>query len=183
MKKIVLTTLVVFIISACGSDKLTNSKAEKIINICLDKKPIQRYGNIKTGEILIDMSGEPHRQKVKLYKKLEDEGFLTFKLTGKKSSIYKGAKFYNLTLMDKAKEYIDPSKTSGDYYMLYAYRYEVDEVIEIQETPSFNIASVKVKLKAVDITPLSILPGANLQTERIETYQFKKTDSGWKYCD
>lgn len=183
MKNITLLLLISLIITSCGSDNLTNSKAKDIINKCLEEKPDQRFATIKTGEVLVDPSSKTSMEKVEVYKKLEQEGYLTFTLTNKKNAIYTGAKFYNLSLSEKASKYINQSKKNGDYVMLKSFRYVVDEVIEVQEIPAFNGAKVKVKYKAIDISPFVILPSGTVRENYTKTLDFKKTNNGWKYCD
>lgn len=177
--------MIAIIITAmsCGSDNLSNSKAKKILNNCLESKPEQRFSYLKTGEVLISPSSEVSMEKFKNLEKLADDGYITMNLTTKKNAIWKEAKFYNVELTKKATEYIKKSSKTGGNITLNSHRYVVDEILEIHETPSYNIAKVKVQFKATDMTPFAILSSNSKKEFWTKTLKFTKTNDGWKHCD
>lgn len=197
MKNIILATLVAFAVFGCGSDKLDNSKAEKIINSCLEKNPIERMAS------LYILKAKLEGKKLEDYKKLEEEGYIKlapakpnykkisdsdpladFKRQAQKRRYardYKNA--YDVELTEKGLAYTKDTRKNTAVLRMKSHHYEVDEILEIRETPAYNVASVKVKLKPVGTTPFTVLYGEPAKKERIETYKFTKTNDGWKYCD
>lgn len=75
MKKILLFFVLGALLVSC-SDKLTTSKAEKLIEEKLKENPVERYVTLKTGEI--SLFGYNEMRKADIYEKLQKEGLITF---------------------------------------------------------------------------------------------------------
>ncbi len=174
---------VIITATSCGSDNLSNSKAKKILNNCLKAKPKRHFSYLKTGEVLISPSSQVSMEKLKNLEKLSDDGYITLNLTTKKNAIWKEAKFYHVELTKKATKYIEGSSKTGGNLTLKSHRYVLDEVLEIHETPSYNMAQVKVRFKVTDITPFAILSESSKRKPWTKTLKFTKTNNGWKYCN
>lgn len=184
MKKTLLITISFFVLLSCSSDELTKSKAKKIINACLEQKPEQKSVTIMTGEVLIGLGSQNTKDRIEGYKKLADQGFLKVTLTNKKNPIWKETKYYHVELTDKAKPYIYkiPKATQKSVFMN-SYKYVLDNILEIHETPATNTARVKAQYKLADITPFAAIKLTPPKETIIKTLKFTKTSDGWKYCD
>lgn len=151
MKSLYTIVLMLFIVS-CGSDNLTNSKAKKIISKCLKKEPLQQTAVIKAERGFSRYEDDQYL--LEQYKKLEQEGMMTVKSVKPKFVTSNG--WYIISLSNKAKKYLN--KPSSDLaHIVNTYVYVIDEILEVHEFPSFNTAKVKAKMKAIDITPFSII--------------------------
>lgn len=197
MKKLLLLAL---LICSCGSDNLSNSKAEDIISDCLEKEPIQRTVSIRlnknkiTGDELIK------------YEELKEDGYI--EITSTENNVKKPVKgksndplaewryeaelrrynrnyknAYDIKLTDKAENHIETAPEKSNSVKIKAFRYEVDKVLEVQEIPAMNTAKVKVQYKAVDITPFAILSRKDPTEFWVKDITMMKTSNGWKYCD
>jgi len=171
MKKIFFILFIVFI-SSC-SDKLTNSKAEKIFKDC-----VQQGKYFETKPLLIgNISSYLFKNEdVELYTKLKNEGLITMEKKRNK---------YNIILTDKAKKYI--SETYTDYGFNFAkviiFYYGFEKIKEIYENPSNNTAEVKIIIKKENETPFMLLNNDDFPENKIVTFKYRKTNNGWKLCD
>lgn len=197
MKKLLLLAL---LICSCGSDNLSNSKAEDIISDCLEKEPIQRTVSIRLNKNKIA------KDDLTKYEELKKDGYLEMesaknnvkKPVKKKSDDplaqwryeaelrsynrnYKNA--YDVKLTDKAEKHIETAPEKSNLVKMKAFRYEVDKVLEVQEIPAMNTAKVKVQYKAVDITPFAVLSRKDPAEFWVKDITMTKTSNGWKYCD
>ena len=187
------------ILTSCGSDKLSNRKAENIIEDCLEKEPEKRTVTIRTDRVSLVAEA------LENYKSLADEGFIDLeplhnnakkpkKLSNdpldkwryesklkEYNSLYKNA--YTVKLTNKAQKYIDEALENSKTVTMKTHAYEVDEVLEVQEIPSMNVASVKVRFKPTDITPFSILLRKDIDEFLVKDINMARTSNGWKYCD
>ena len=96
---------------------------------------------------------------------------------------YRKGKEFEVKLTEKALEFMEKVPENQGAAEAKTYKYEVDEVLEVHETPSTNTALVKVNLKATDITPFSILSSKSPSDFWVQKLKFTKTSNGWKYCD
>ena len=195
--KTIIWVLTVLFLASCGSDELSNKKAEKIISKCLENDPElikrTRMVIIKTGAQKI-----PEKDLGK-YQELEDKGFI--ELSKEQSKLkendkndplwewrYKAEQMrikdaYNVKVTQKAESYIDKTYNRKNKNRVQSHAYELDKVLEVQEIPSQNKATVKVRFKPVDITPFSILYHKDPSEFWDKDVKMSKTSNGWKYCD
>ena len=203
--KIIKNTTWLFVLAficSCGSDNLSNSKAEDIISDCLDKEPEKRTATLNINQVTFGTNND----KLERYKELEEDGFIEMEQIDMKSKIKKSKpnandplaqwryeaelrraernkNTFKVTITKKAEKYIDEAKENSNWIKMKAYSYEVDEVLEVQEIPSLNSSKVKVKYEAVDITPFAILSKKDPSEFWIKDITMTKTSNGWKYCD
>lgn len=182
MKKAILITILGLITISC-SDDLSNSKAENIIIECLNKEPYRKTVKFQYGERLIYNKNKEEFQKLK---ELQKKGFLKIDSLGmKKIRFYGKYPKFNIKLLEKSKEYIIEQTESNKklYVELLAFDYEVDEVKEVYEIPSLNVAEVRTNFKKTNVSPFSILTNENTSDFKIRKLKFKKTSNGWRYCE
>lgn len=170
MKKIILVIVVMCMLSC--SNKLTNSKAEKVINSCL-KSEKTRYVGVgffqegKATEIASNSSF------YKYYKKLENDGYIEMKSLGKN--------YYKIFLTEKGEGY----SLGGDNIRIYQFR--VSEITEIHEQTDKNIAKVKGKFEKINKTPFynEDIHEAPADKSNFKPFSvtLRKTNDGWKLCD
>lgn len=183
MKNSILFVAFTIIISSCGSDNLSNSKAENIISECLDVKPEVRKATITIGKATFTKRDYDQELLAK-YIKLMEEGYLQMELLKEFNSGWrKGTKEYSVKLNENALQFMEQIPENGNLAVARAYKYEVDKVLEVQEIPAMNSAKVKVQYKAVDITPFSVFSSKDANEFWINDLNMKKTSNGWKYCD
>lgn len=182
MKKFIFIAILGIFTTSC-SDNLSNSQAEKIISNCLEKNPLREIVKFQYGERLIYNKNKEEFEKLK---ELEKEGYLKIDSLGTKKVRYYG-KYpkYNIELLEKSKEFILEQTESNkkQYVKLLAFEYKVDEVKEVHEIPSMNVAEVRVNYKKVNITPFAILSSENTTDFKIKKLTFAKTSNGWRYCE
>lgn len=180
MKKLLfLSALSVFALSC--SDKLSESKVKKLVNECLEKKPVEGQGYVRTGKVSFLLS-----RNINEYKELEKKGLLKMESIEEKEGFFTN-KYELVALTDKSKPYVIDTKDvdengKGNYVKLYTNK--IDKVGSIQEMPSMNMAEVSVTFKKDDKTPFYDA----LETDKTDFYtkkiMFKKTENnGWVYCD
>ncbi len=183
MKRIFLFSTLITLLTISCSDSLSNSKAEKIINECLEKEPYRKTVKFQYGERTIFNRDKEEFGKLR---ELEDIGLLKIDSLGRKKVRYYGTyTYYDIKLLDKTKEFV-LEQTESDkkqYVELLAFDYEVEEVKEVHEIPSLNEAEVKVNYKKVNITPFSVLSNENTTDFKIRKLTFAKTSNGWRYCE
>lgn len=199
--KNLLLLLVSLAILSCGSDNLSNSKAEDIIEDCLEKTPEKRTVMLNIDQIVFGTDEE----RLKKYQKLEEDGFIEMKLIDTKAEIKKpnakndplaqwryeaemrraerNKNTYNVKITNKSKKYIDDAPEGRNWITMKTFIYEVDKVLEVQEIPAMNAAKVKVQFKAEDITPFAILSAKDPTEFWVKDVNMTKTSNGWKYCD
>jgi len=166
-----------------GSSKLSNSKAKSIISDCLETKPEQRTAYFRIGKATF--SKQDHNQiLLQKYLKLAEDGYLEMKLIKEITKGWnKGTKEYSIKLNEKALKYMENVPENEGNTSAKTYKYKVDKVLEVQEIPAMNIATVKVNFKATDITPFAILSSKDPSEFWIKDLTISKTSNGWKYCD
>ncbi|MEO9511876.1 MAG: hypothetical protein ABJN84_08915 [Flavobacteriaceae bacterium] len=168
---------------ACGSDNLSNSKAEKVISKCLELKPELRKANLRIGKATFS-NKEYDQELLSKYIALTDQGYLEMELLKDITTGWrKGTQEYEVKLSEKALEYMHQIPENGNLAVAKTFAYEVDKVLEVQEIPSMNSATVKVQYKAVDITPFSIFSKKDPKEFLIDDLKMRKTSNGWKYCE
>jgi hypothetical protein len=180
MKKIILFLLTITLLS-CDSDNLSNSKAEKIISKCLEQKPQQRQERLTIGKATF-RDKDYDIELLQKYMQLKDKGYIEMELIKEITKGYrKGSKEYSIKLTNKALEYIIESTEVS--VIVKTFKYEVGEVLEVQEFPAANTAKAKVKFEATNITPFAILSRKDPTEFWIKDFNLTKTSNGWKYCD
>jgi len=183
MKNTILFIFLIIIVSSCGSDNLSNSKAQNIISECLDTKPEVRKATITIGKATFTKQDYDQELLAK-YLKLTEDGYLQMELLKEFNTGWrKGTKEYSVKLNEKALQFMEKIPENGNLAVARAYKYEVDKVLEVQEIPAMNSAKVKIQYKAVDITPFSIFSSKAPNEFWIDDLNMKKTSNGWKYCD
>lgn len=182
MKNILL--LLIFIaLYSCGSDNLSNSKAEDIITECLEKEPLQRSTSFTIKKATFGIK-DHDLELLQKYLKLKEDGFIEMELIKEITKGWrKGYKEYSIKLNEKAMVYLNEVPENGQTAYAKTFRYEVEKVLEVQEKPSLNTAIVKVQFKAVDITPFSVFSPKDPTEFWIKDLKMTKTSNGWKYCD
>lgn len=179
--KIIAILLTVGLLTLSCSNKLTESKVEKIVSECLEQNPIYGEANIVSGQISLYAFEYLER-----YKKLEKNGFLKIEEKSPSNGWY--TKYYEITLSEKIKPYIIDSEEgiSGKFLLnkVKLYTLKVDKIGSIQEIPSMNRAEVSVTYDKGDKTPLY----EYFQTDKTEyttkKINLKKTENqGWIFCE
>ena len=187
MKKILAFLTIGLLLGAC-SDKLTSSKAEKLIQEALEEKPVQGEESIKIGDE-VEFSGYDFivKEELKPYEKLKEEGMIEM--------VYKGinrydAPFYSIHLTDKGKQYLLRIEDVGKYnqHIMKTYSASLDKVDELHVIPEQNSARALVFFK-IEKTPFFVLENLKTQ-ERIKENLVKRAlsfrkleEKGWKVED
>ena len=179
--KSIASIVLLLLVFSCSSDELSNSKAKKIISKCLEKEPEQRTVNIRIGEATFYDRND--KELLNKYMKLKEQGMIEMKLLKKTEKGWNKRKEFSVKLTEKALKFIDEVPENGNYAQAKIFKYIVDDVLEVHETPAINEAVVRVKYKTVDITPFNILSNIDPKEFRIEKLKFTKISNGWKYCD
>ena len=183
MKKFILLTGTLFFLASCGSDNLSNSKAEDIISKCLKANPEQRMERFRIGKATFSKQ-DSDQELLQKYLKLADEEYLEMELIKEvKKGWSKGSKEYRIKLTEKSLEYMEEVPEENGNATVKTFQYAVGEVLEVHETPATNTAEVKVNFKATDITPFAILSRKDPTEFWVQKLKFSKTSNGWKYCD
>ena len=175
------------LLGAC-SDKLTSSKAEKLIQEALEEKPVQGEESIKIGDE-VEFIGYDFivKEELKPYEKLKEEGMIEM--------VYKGinrydAPFYSIHLTDKGKQYLLRIEDVGKYkqHIMKTYSASLDKVDELHVIPEQNSARALVFFK-IEKTPFFVLENLKTQ-ERIKENLVKRAlsfrkleEKGWKVED
>ena len=187
MKKILAFLTIGLLLGAC-SDKLTSSKAEKLIQEALEEKPVQGEESIKIGDE-VEFIGYDFivKEELKPYEKLKEEGMIEM--------VYKGinrydAPFYSIHLTDKGKQYLLRIEDVGKYkqHIMKTYSASLDKVDELHVIPEQNSARAFVFFK-IEKTPFFVLENLKTQ-ERIKENLVKRAlsfrkleEKGWKVED
>lgn len=199
IKTIIWISMLVLFFS-CNSDDLSNNNAEKIISACLDENP-------RLLDVTFNINKTSFRKndkKLGHYKTLADNGFIEMTPVDEKKSIKKpkgddplakwryeaelrrierNGNTFVIKITKKANKFIENAPEKRNIISMKSHKYIVDEVLEVHEIPSENQAKVKVRYKAIDITPFAVLSVKDPSKAVVETLTMKKTSNGWKYCD
>lgn len=187
MKKIFVFLAIGLLLGSC-SDKLTSSKAEKLIQETLEKEPVQGKESIKIGD-KVEFIGYDFRIKEELepYEKLKDEGMIEMISKGKSNY---GYPIYSIQLTDKGKQYLLRVENNGEYkqHIMKTYSTTLDKVDELHIIPEQNSARALVFFK-IEKTPFFVLENSETQ-ERIKENVVKRAldfrkleEKGWKVED
>ena len=187
MKKFLVFLTIGLLLGAC-SDKLTSSKAEKLIQEALKKEPVQGEESIKIGDE-VEFIGHDFivKENLKPYKKLKEEGMI--EMVDKGISRY-DAPLYSIQLTDKGKQYLLRIEDDGKYkqYIMKTYSATLDRVDELHVIPEQNSARALVFFK-IEKTPFFVLENLETQdrikenlVERALTFR-KLEEKGWKVED
>ena len=187
MKKILAFLTIGLLLGAC-SDKLTSSKAEKLIQEALEEKPVQGEESIKIGDE-VEFIGYDFivKEELKPYEKLKEEVMIEM--------VYKGinrydAPFYSIHLTDKGKQYLLRIEDVGKYkqHIMKTYSASLDKVDELHVIPEQNSARSLVFFK-IEKSPFFVLENLKTQ-ERIKENLVKRAlsfrkleEKGWKVED
>ena len=192
MKKILVFLSIGLLLGSC-SDKLTSSKAEKLIQEALEKEPIIGEVNISTGdhvqieeEWTINDSGNLSlftlEEMIKKYERLRDDGVITMSFVEKKAGYSEYEYFYSIHLTDKGKQYVLSTKDEKSYqvHIVKTYSATLNGVKDIHLIPEWNGAEVLVSFK-LDKTPFSILQAKYQDRDEVSNrLSFKKLEEkGW----
>ena len=187
MKKILVFLAIGLLLGSC-SDKLTSSKAEKLIQETLEKEPVQGKESIKIGD-KVEFIGYDFRIKEELepYEKLKDEGMIEMISKGKSNY---GYPIYSIQLTDKGKQYLLRVEDNSEYkqHIMKTYSATLDKVDELHVIPEQNSARALVFFK-IEKTPFFVLENLKTQ-ERIKENLVKRAlsfrkleEKGWKVED
>ena len=162
------------------SDKLTESKVEKLVNECLSKRPSYGKNTIKTGKVNF-----LSKEAVSTYEKLQSKGLLTIE---EKPAVERYSfKYHLITLSDKAKPFVlESNKNTNNTTVntIRLYTKKIDKIGSIQEIPSMNMAEVKIIYKKDDKTPFYDELEGDKTDFITKNIMVKKTENkGWVYCD
>lgn len=181
MKKITLFYLftIALILSSC-SNHLDESRVKKIIEESITDQEMISTKGLVIGEMYSSTINSDDK-----YKKLEAEGMIVIEQDDKNGKV-------NISLTDKAKEYIENIKEEKNTYSMLSnktykvaicriFTYEIESVSDIHENPSDNTATAKVTLKKVNKTPFyEALEKDKTEYTKITMSFFKTTENEWK---
>jgi len=196
MKNILFVSCLLILMS-CSSDALTERKARKIINKCMNESPYEKTTYVKIGEHRV----KSVKNDLKKYQSLIDENLLTvkefeamrerphfnpFKKTGTKEM----TDLVDIQPTSKGKKYLVGSDDKGGLFFdnterayFKMYEYELDEITKVHEVPSFNVAEVDVKFKVKKKTPFAKSDKEGKYLNPTHKFTFMKTDKGWQFCE
>ena len=193
MKKILAFLALGLLLGAC-SDKLTSSKAEKLIQEALGKEPIEDNVQIKIGEEVL-FSSYDFIIEERPYSKLKEDGMI--EMTFIRTKPWSDDRYYSVQLTDKGKQYLTNIEVREDkyknckLYTMKSHSIRFNKVEEIHLIPERNMAYVKASFK-IEKTPFFVLNGLNSgltsEREHIENgliYKYnipftKLEEKGWK---
>jgi len=188
MKKVLLFFVLGALLVSC-SDKLTTSKAEKLIEEKLKQNPVERYVTLKTGDSIEFYVSNGNKEKIEAYESLQKEGFIKMSLVEEYESYYPNSMnyIYSIHLTDKGKKCVkDTYKSSNGKYtenkVMYC-RAVLDKVDDIYIVPSINMAEAKATFK-IEKTPFAVLEDDKYFLEDIKSdvkIGFQKGEkNGWQ---
>ena len=188
MKKVLLFFVLGALLVSC-SDKLTTSKAEKLIEEKLKEKPVERYVTLNTGDSIKFYVSDGNKAEIEAYESLQKEGFIKMSLVEEYESYYPNSMnyIYSIHLTDKGKKCVkDTYKSSNGKYtenkVMYC-RAVLDTVDEIYIVPSINMAEAKATFK-IEKTPFAVLEDDKYFLEDIKSdvkIGFQKGEkNGWQ---
>lgn len=184
----ILTIFFCLTLISCGSDQLTNSKAESIIEDCQTKKSLIKTKTISYGIVeMDDLLKSKFPDYLKPYQENEKLGIVHIGPLERVRGIVGKKDRYEVTLTPKEEEYLVSSeegsggKIKGKFKIC---EYRFAGVKEIQEIPERNEATVKVSFARFNETPLfEDSQEKRNPKEIVKTVTFRKIESGWKLCD
>lgn len=187
-----LAVLLVLLITSCGSDELTKSKAKSIMKECQEKldKELFKTNQYRYGIIDIpDRKSEEYFNTLNTHKKLEKLGLVTISEPNKDTRELGNSKgdIIEVNLTPKGKEFLVGRVDNTFGHLKAEFKsceYKIKKVVEIQEIPERNEAKVKVAFERYNETPF--FEKANQKAnpkELVETASFRKTTDGWRLCD
>ena len=112
MKKILVFLAIGLLLGSC-SDKLTSSKAEKLIQEALGKEPIEDNVQIKIGEEVL-FSSYDFIIEERPYSKLKEDGMI--EMTFIRTKPWSDDRYYSVQLTDKGKQYLTNIEVREDKY-------------------------------------------------------------------
>lgn len=157
MKRILAFLVLGLLLGSC-SDKLTSSKAEKLIQESLGKEPIEDNVKIETGEeIMFSYHNSISEER---YNNLKEGGMIEMILIRKKP--WSDERYYSIQLTDKGKQYIaDPEVKENKRNNCKLYTMKSHSIrFKIHLIPERNMAYVKASFK-IEKTPFFILKELN----------------------
>ena len=161
MKRILAFLALGLLLGSC-SDKLTSSKAEKLIQESLGKEPIEDNVKIETGEeIMFSYHNSISEER---YNNLKEGGMIEMILIRKKP--WSDERYYSIQLTDKGKQYIADPEVKEDkrnnykLYTMKSHSIRFNKVEEIHLITEHNMAYVKASFK-IEKTPFFILKELN----------------------
>lgn len=170
MKKLLLLSIIALF--SC-SDNLTNSKAEEIINECLENNSGKETVNLLT----YNNFKYVYQYKKELMDSLEALGLIATNTSDRWNQ--------SLMLTEKGKKHAvklgDSVGLSNNEIL--AYEYKLKEVKSIHEIPSMNTAQVTVVLEKYNVTPFDMISDEKVGETFEKKVSLKKTNDGWVYCD
>ena len=188
MKKVLLFFVLGALLVSC-SDKLTTSKAEKLIEEKLKEKPVERYVTLNTGDSIKFYVSDGNKAEIEAYESLQKEGFIKMSLVEEYESYYPNSMnyIYSIHLTDKGKKcvkdtYISSNGKYTENKVMYC-RAVLDKVDEIYIVPSINMAEAKATFK-IEKTPFAVLEDDKYFLEDIKSdvkIGFQKGEkNGWQ---
>lgn len=162
MKRILAFLALGLLFGSC-SDKLTSSKAEKLIQESLGKEPIEDNVEIKIGE---EVRFSYHNFiSEECYNNLKEGGMIEMTLFVRKKP-WDDDKYYSVQLTDKGKEYLTNLEVREDkynnckLYTMKSHSIRFNKVEEIHLIPERNMAYVKASFK-IEKTPFFVFKELN----------------------
>ena len=188
MKKVLLFFVLGALLVSC-SDKLTTSKAEKLIEEKLKEKPVERYVTLNTGDSIKFYVSDGNKAEIEAYESLQKEGFIKMSLVEEYESYYPNSMnyIYSIHLTDKGKKcvkdtYISSNGKYTENKVMYC-RAVLDKVDEVYIVPSINMAEAKATFK-IEKTPFAVLEDDKYFLEDIKSdvkIGFQKGEkNGWQ---
>lgn len=179
--------ILVLLIAGC-SDKLTKNKAEEVIKEVI-KFPITEKERIPYGLVVHDRDSL-----TRAYYRLADKGFFKIEYIGDRSGFPFGQEYlFRVTPLDEAKKYYkedsSPMKDEQSDEMKYIGWFktcdvEFESVKEIREVPAFNGAEIAYQVRRINFTPFwEVYLSGSLpmpDTVQIKSFSAIKTNEGWK---
>ena len=179
MKKLIAATAFSLLALSC-SDKLTESKVEKLVKECVSKKPAYGTNILETGKVQF-----LKKETLATYEKLQSKGLLT--IDEKPAEHKYSFKYHVITLTDKSKPFVIESNTNTNNTTLTSirlYTKKIYKVGSIQDIPSMNMAEVKIISNKDDKTPFYDELERDKTDFITKNIMVKKTENkGWVYCD
>nr|WP_314801672.1 hypothetical protein [uncultured Capnocytophaga sp.] len=166
MKRILAFLVLGLLLGSC-SDKLSSSKAEKLIQESLGKEPIYGDIQIQIGDN-IEFFGYTVKEELESYRKLKEEGMIEM---NERKNEYRRATVYSIHLTDKGKQYLLKEEKYNErvFVTIKTYSAIFNGIEEVHLIPEQNSARVLVSFK-IEKTPFFIL-------ENLENQETLKDDS------
>ncbi|WP_127128020.1 hypothetical protein [Pseudoflavitalea rhizosphaerae] len=181
-----LSVVFTFLIAGC-SDKLTSSKAERIIKEAI-KFPVTEKESFEHGLVIHDWDSLP-----RVYYRLSEKGMFSVEYIGDRSGFPFGHEYlFRVTPSLESKKYYtegNPKKDEQTSELKYKSWFktcdvEFDDIKEIREIPAFNGAEITYQVKRINFTPFweVYLDGTLPKRDTIQLKGFSalKTNDGWK---